>query len=729
MFNMTKRYKSTFLLFIMLIINAMISSGVRAATIMVTSPHDLEVDHSSCTLRGAIKTINNRSIVSGCSVSGAFGVQDTIQFDESLAGQTIALTGAEISITQNLVLKGPNSARMQLENRVTLDRPESNQRLLKAAFGVTSLTLSDLVFKNGRGNIAGGAIRVMDGTVLIQYCEFNNNTTNGTGGAIDASGLVMIQNSHFNNNSAAQGGGAISTAGNIIVTESAFIQNKAIGGGEGGALQSWGNISVDQSTFTQNIATADFGGAISARNSGVISVSNSVFNQNKAYGYGGALHTFGDVDVSNSTFYQNTVIPKSIDQDAGGAIRAKSITGYHLTLIDNTATDGAALYSWTSNIQLVNSLIVGQGGACDGNSLIRLASLYNLIWDSLNHQADDSCGDQLTTTANPQVGALQDNGGTTHTMALPANSVAINAGDIGALLTYPNDQRGVVRDEAPDLGAFEHPVFALDPVLLAEATYRQPYYQLLSTSVGQAPFTFAIKSGALPQGLVLNQTTGQISGTPSVDLSSDTHYSFAIKVLDAHMQTDERDYIILVKAWKTFTALLPDAIVLTIYAPPACILSSTSHSHESFTLAHQQADLIVFPYDFVSFKLEDCDIIGFTAKVMLTYPLSILSSNTDKTLWHYNRVNPQWVNINTVANSHLLVNGNIFTYYITDGGVFDEDGVADATLIDPVGLAISPRASSSAAVPLSSIFSLIMLPIIICILNFLMSKGQRRRKI
>jgi hypothetical protein len=54
---------------------------------------------------------------------------------------------------------------------------------------------------------------------------------------------------------------------------------------------------------------------------------------------------------------------------------------------------------------------------------------------------------------NPMLGPLANNGGPTLTMALLAGSPCLNAGTAnGAPAT---DQRGVVRDTPPDIGAFE----------------------------------------------------------------------------------------------------------------------------------------------------------------------------------------------------------------------------------------------------------------------------------
>ncbi len=56
------------------------------------------------------------------------------------------------------------------------------------------------------------------------------------------------------------------------------------------------------------------------------------------------------------------------------------------------------------------------------------------------------------------------------------------------------------------------------------------YSQTVPVSGGMAPYSFGLKSGALPTGLSLSSTTGVISGTPSVTGSS----TFTVAVVDSH---------------------------------------------------------------------------------------------------------------------------------------------------------------------------------------------------
>ncbi|AEG02763.1 putative Ig domain-containing protein [Methylomonas methanica] len=52
-------------------------------------------------------------------------------------------------------------------------------------------------------------------------------------------------------------------------------------------------------------------------------------------------------------------------------------------------------------------------------------------------------------------------------------------------------------------------------MILAQATLNQPYSTTLAGNGGTQPYTWSVISGSLPDGLTLNGTTGQISGTPT----------------------------------------------------------------------------------------------------------------------------------------------------------------------------------------------------------------------
>ncbi|MCK4586132.1 MAG: hypothetical protein KAU29_02260 [Gammaproteobacteria bacterium] len=98
---------------------------------------------------------------------------------------------------------------------------------------------------------------------------------------------------------------------------------------------------------------------------------------------------------------------------------------------------------------LVAALTNVDCGATGGGAIAITSSGYNLSHDT-------SCGLSDTTDiegVDALLVALADNGGSTLTHALPANSMAVNNGGILGATTV--DQRGVTRDSTPDIGAYE----------------------------------------------------------------------------------------------------------------------------------------------------------------------------------------------------------------------------------------------------------------------------------
>jgi uncharacterized repeat protein (TIGR03803 family) len=64
---------------------------------------------------------------------------------------------------------------------------------------------------------------------------------------------------------------------------------------------------------------------------------------------------------------------------------------------------------------------------------------------------------------------------------------------------------------------------------LANGTYGQQYSQTLTATGGTPPYKWSLKSGALPTGITLNATTGELSGVPA----NPAAYTFAINAKDS----------------------------------------------------------------------------------------------------------------------------------------------------------------------------------------------------
>ena len=73
------------------------------------------------------------------------------------------------------------------------------------------------------------------------------------------------------------------------------------------------------------------------------------------------------------------------------------------------------------------------------------------------------------------------------------------------------------------------------------------YNQTLIGEAGAPPYAWSLVSGSLPDGLTLNSSTGEISGTPTTE----GHYSFTIQVSDEKLATVSRPFTIDIHTFPT----------------------------------------------------------------------------------------------------------------------------------------------------------------------------------
>jgi hypothetical protein len=287
-------------------------------------------------------------------------------------------------------------------------------------------------------------------------------------------------------------------------------------GTRGGGINNSGTLTLTNSTVSGNwapipcirlIRYCDFifgtalGGGI--YNSGALTISNSIISGNNAGGgckgtcsaFGGGIYNVGTLlMIQNSTLTSNSVgtacgSSTTCQVGVGGAFYT---SGGTLTLNNSTVTGNSAyrclkICSYTSsaivngaNLAMNNSTVSGNsgGGIVDSgtatlqNSIVSNNSGTNCSGTITSHgynlSSDDSCkfdGPGDMNHINPMLGALQDNGGPTQTMALLPGSPAIDAGNPsgctdgqGHLLK--TDQRGAPRPDKEDktgcdMGAYE----------------------------------------------------------------------------------------------------------------------------------------------------------------------------------------------------------------------------------------------------------------------------------
>lgn len=102
-----------------------------------------------------------------------------------------------------------------------------------------------------------------------------------------------------------------------------------------------------------------------------------------------------------------------------------------------------------------------------------------------------------------------------------------------------SSQGGVyVQSQSVSLTINAPPTISVGPTTLTTPQVGVPFSVNATASGGTAPYTFAITGGSLPTGLLLNTTTGLISGTPTAGGA----YSFTVQATDSNSFTGARTY-------------------------------------------------------------------------------------------------------------------------------------------------------------------------------------------
>ncbi|MBI3911698.1 MAG: hypothetical protein HY320_12305, partial [Armatimonadetes bacterium] len=153
------RYRNFFTLLVAVVLLALGSSRVHAATFTVSNLND----SGEGSLRQAILDAN------------AAPGPDVIAFQAGLTG-TIPLTSGELDITGDLEIQGPGPAALAVDGGL-------RSRLLVIERGVTA-AVSSLTFRNGRPGFFDGGGIWNDGSLTLNGCTVSGNRTAGRGGGI-----------------------------------------------------------------------------------------------------------------------------------------------------------------------------------------------------------------------------------------------------------------------------------------------------------------------------------------------------------------------------------------------------------------------------------------------------------------------------------------------------------------------------------------------------------------
>lgn len=435
-------------------------------------------------------------------------------------------------------------------------------------------------YNGGGGPAEGGAVYSDGGggrgIFTVSNCTFTGNTAQGgvnsgfaNGGAVESMrSTSTVTNSAFISNTAKSGfgsfgqvigGGLDSYYEMLTVTSSTFTDNTALGNnGPVEGAESYGggltisnaiSASVTGSTFAGNIAQGGaansvgayggpaYGGGIWVTPGGSVTLTNDTLTANQALGgadtsgpggeaHGGALNTStsGNVSITNLTLDANRV------QGGSGT--------------SNGVSQGGAL--WAAGTITVQNSILADSTLGNGTSPTANCAISGVLTDAdHNLESGSDCGLAASTDhqkTDPKLGPLANNGGPTATMALLAESPAINAGGTSANDCPATDQRGVSRPQgaACDIGAFERVPTASTTALTANPNpvAQGQNLQLCATVAGVATpgtpagtITFTdgsvtLGTATLSGGTACLNTTSLALGTHSITASYSGDGSF-----------------------------------------------------------------------------------------------------------------------------------------------------------------------------------------------------------
>jgi len=249
----------------------------------------------------------------------------------------------------------------------------------------STVAIDNVDFEENSSSNNGAAIKSIESTVKVQNSTFNLNTCNSLGGAIYVDPLTTceIYNSSFTNNGAWHGG-AIATVGGgkLLVQGCSISNNNAAGynpnlnfdyptfGGGGGIYQEWSDgLEIYDTEISNNTAETGAGGGIAIYLSNDIIIDNIILNNNSSSGTihpsGGGGAAFYRVD--NILFENSTIANNVSNHNSGGGIFLGSESGQasivvyatfnRLTLVNNSALSGGAIFCWSAILNLYHSTL------------------------------------------------------------------------------------------------------------------------------------------------------------------------------------------------------------------------------------------------------------------------------------------------------------------------------------------------------------------------------------
>lgn len=369
------------------VVGAVLAAPVaRAATVKVTSNTD---NGTGCTLREAIASVNGGANSGGCTHTGTYGTNDTIDatgISGTIATQSVLLT------TNPVIINGPG------QNALTIDGGGSHQ-----VFGAaTDITLSGLTITNGKASHGAGVYS--QANLTLDHVTLTNNTaTADFGGGAFAQMTLTVTDCTISGNTAASEGGGIYSNGNMLVTGSTVAGNAAGSASYGSGLFATGDLTLTSSTVSGNLKSVD------AVVGGGCTLTNSTLADNTGTGLfcAGATMLRNSTVVGNSSVGVQTVTLTLTNSIV--ALNGQDCSMPPFTATASLASDGscsAAGVTTVTKAQLALGPLADNGGPTETMALLS-GSVAIDAGDTASCQAADQRGVPRPLGSGCDIGAYE----------------------------------------------------------------------------------------------------------------------------------------------------------------------------------------------------------------------------------------------------------------------------------------------------------------------------------
>jgi hypothetical protein len=289
------------------------------------------------------------------------------------------------------------------------------------------------------------------GDLSIYNSQFTSNQATGNG-ANSINSACKVNGGESGNGG---NGGAVYMDGaevySVNVCGSSFTSNAAGSGALGGAIFRTADAAIQTTTINQSSLvgnTAPRGGAVYFQNSDLVITASTLSGNTASTSGGGVFATSSTLAFTNDTFADN-VSQKGL----GGSILLEGGGGalLNVTFLGNQSTGGSGYYGAAiagGTVLTITNTLFSDNTSQDCYSPMACSAgastgPHNLQWPATHaicSNADVACTTG-TVFSNPNLGALQSNGGPTQTAAPLPGSPALGIGQN----CPPTDQRGVTR--------------------------------------------------------------------------------------------------------------------------------------------------------------------------------------------------------------------------------------------------------------------------------------------